>query len=146
MILVPPSRASRTAFKRSASPLTTGTLWTYTGGIRIHDIFGVVRTVIQGQTTTVKLSVKNDALTAIDLCATVDIDADAVGTLYALPAAVGSAMVATTLGGALSLLVVPYVVLPTTSGIITVTYGAASTGVIDWYLGWSALTPNANVA
>ena len=146
MILLPPVRGENIAFKRSASPLTTGTLWTYTGGIRVHAINGVVRTIIQNQTTNLKLSIKNDSLTAIDLCTNVDIDTDAVGTLYSLPAAVGSAMVATTLGAALALLVAPFEAIPSTSGIITVTYGAASTGVVDWYLRWSPITPGATVA
>lgn len=144
--LLSPKRGPRVAFKRSTSPLTTGTLWTYTGGIAILGAFGIVRTVIQSQATTAKLSAKNDALTAVDLCGTGDLNALVAGTIVQLPAALATALpVTATNGVALGLLALPIYAICTTSGIITVTYGAASTGVVDWYLRWEPITTNASV-
>lgn len=144
--VAPARRNPRVIRKRSASPLTTGTLFSYTGGIRILGLYGIVRTAIQAQATTVKVSAKNDALAAVDLCTTGDANALAVGTLLQIPAAVGSAMpVTATLGVALQLLALPIATICTTAGIITVTYGAASTGVIDWFMVWEPLTLDAKV-
>lgn len=141
-----PNRRERNAFKRSTSPLTTGTLWTFTGGIFINSIHGIVRTAIQAQATTVKVSVQNDALTLFDLCvATLDLNAAAIGSTIILPAAVASAAVLAAGGAGITLLPVPHLTLCTTSGIVKVTYGAASTGVIDWYMRWSPATPGATV-
>jgi hypothetical protein len=144
-LILPPTPTPLIAYKRSASPLTTGTLWTYTGGIYVLAIHGIVRTVIQAQATNVKLSLKNDALTAFDLCTNLDATGDAVGTVYSLPAAVASALVATTDGALITLLAQPHLAICSTSGVITVTYGAASTGIIDWYMRWEPATPNASV-
>lgn len=144
-LLIPPSRLPRIAFKQSTSPLTTGTLWTFTGGIRIHAIHGRVSTAIQALATNTKLSVRCDALTAFDLCVNADITGDAVGTVLSLPAAVASALVETTDGVLLSLLALPHAALCTTSGVVTVTYGAAATGAIAWYMLWEPMTANASV-
>jgi hypothetical protein len=129
----------------NTSPLTNKTLWTYTGGILVRQIVGRVSTVIETATTNCKLSAKNDALTAVDLCINADLTADAVGTVLSLPAAVGSALVETTLGALLNLLAQPIILIPSTSGIITVTFGANSTGAIDWYLHWQPAVAGATV-
>ena len=54
----------RMATKTSASPLTTGTLFNYTGSVRIQAIIGRVTTIIQSQATTIQLKVTPDALAA----------------------------------------------------------------------------------
>jgi hypothetical protein len=138
----------RLAYKRSASPLTTGTLWTVTGGILITEIYGIVRTVVQTQATTVGLSGKNDSLTAVTYdAATLDLNAAVAGSVIARPAAFASAMVLYANGTALGLNLqnTPIVLIPTTSAIIKVTYGAASTGVIDWYMQYMPLVSNTTV-
>lgn len=144
---VPPGR--RLAYKRSTSPLTTGTLWTFTGPLQIHEIIGVVRTIVQAQATTVRMSITNDALSAVNLDAgTLDLNAAAVGSLIQRPAAFASAMVKAANGAALGLNLqnTPILTVPSTSGVITVTYGAASTGVIDWYMLWEPLATNTTVS
>lgn len=140
------STLQRIATKRSGSPFATGTLWTYTGGIRILNIYGIVRTAVQAQTTNCKLSAKNDALTAVDICANGDLNGLVAGTIVQLPAALATALpVTATNGVALGLLALPIVTICTTSGIITTTFGAASTGAVDWYMLWEPVTLGATV-
>lgn len=76
-------QAYRFASKTSTSPLTTGTLFTFTGGIEILRIVGTVTTVVQAQVTTVKLSITPDAQTPVDICATKDVNAFAGGVAVA---------------------------------------------------------------
>ena len=135
------------AVKESATPLTTGTLWTYTGGIRIVHIFGIVKTVLTAGATTVKLSVKPDAQTAVDICATKDINGFAAGSLLEITGTAAGAMVGTTAVAvrAPATQVSPITTICVTSGIITVTYGAATVGAITWYLVWEPLTIAATV-
>jgi len=133
--------------KRSSSPLTTGTLWTFTGGIFLIFVSGIIRTAIQAQTTNTKISAKCDSLSAVDLCANTDLNAAAVGTIVHLPSTFSNPMDTHTNGvspNAISPIFDPMIC--TTSGVVTVTYGAASTGVIDWYLCWQPLVPGATVS
>ena len=135
----------RVATATSASPLTTGTIFTYTGTIEIMAIVGRVTTVVQAQATTVKLSTVNDALSAYDLCTTVDANAAAVGTLLSITGTAANAMVATA-GGALAPTQASRIITTcTTSGIIRATFGAASTGAIAWMLVWRPVSAGATV-
>ena len=137
----------RYAVKESASPLTTGTLWTFTGGIEILRVVGLVTTNIQAQTTNIKLSVKPDAQTAVDICANKDGDGLAAGTLLQITGTAANAMTAATgvAVAAPALQANPVVAMCVTSGIVTVTYGAASTGAIRWTMVWRPLTEGATV-
>lgn len=137
-----------TISKVNSSPLTTGTLWTVTGGIKVITIFGIVRTVVQSQATTVKLTTTVDSLTAVDLSnATADLNAAAVGTVIQRTAAVAGTMTLHANGAALQLQLenTPVFIIPTTSAVIAVTYGAASTGAVTWYMTWEALVSGATV-
>ena len=131
----------------SASPLTTGTLWTYTGSIEIVRIIGRVTTVIQAQATTVKLSVKPDSQTAVDICATKDVNGFAAGSMLEITGTAAGAMVGTTAVAVYAPATQTGVVTTTcvTSGIITVTYGAASTGAILWEMLWRRISSGATV-
>lgn len=131
----------------SSSPLTTGTLFTFTGSIEIVRIIGRIETAIQHQATNVKLSVVCDALTAVDICANKDIDQFGVGSLLQITGTAANALNCTTLVGvtAPQIQVNPIVATCVTSGTITVTYGAASTGKIVWEMIWRPLTVNADV-
>ena len=131
----------------SASPLTTGTLFTFTGSIEIVRISGRVSTVIQSQATTVKLSVQPDAQTAVDICATKDVNAFAAGSLLEITGTAAGAMVGTTAVAVRAPATQIAVITTTcvTSGIITVTYGAASTGAIVWEMAWRRLSAGATV-
>lgn len=140
-------QAYRYASKTSASPLTTGTLFTFTGGIEILRITGLVTTVIQAQATTVKLSITPDAQTPVDICATKDVNAFAAGSLLQITGTAANAMVGTTAVAvtAPATQTGPITAMCVTSGTITVTYGAASTGAIRWDIVWRPLTAGATL-
>lgn len=135
----------RLATAASASPLTTANLFTYTGTIEIMAIVGRVTTVVQAQATTTKLSVVSDALSAYDLCTTVDLTAAAVGTLLSITGTAANAMVATASGVLAPTQASRIIATCTTSGVIKVTYGAASTGAISWFLQWRPISAGATV-
>jgi hypothetical protein len=127
----------------SSSPLTNATVFSFTGSIAFR-IIGRVITAIQAQATTVKMSVKSDALAASDICATLDINGFAVGSLLTIDGTVADAMKGTSgvsdapQGAAL-------VATCVTSGIITTTFGANSTGAIQWEIQWQPLNAKGNV-
>ena len=120
--------------KTSSSPLTTGTLFTLAGSIQLLSITGTVTTVIQSQATTVKLGIQADALTIEDVCATLDINAFAVGTLLGITGTYADAMQGTT-GKPTKAPTTPIAFTCITSGLIKVTFGAASTGFRSMLLG-----------
>ena len=126
--------------KTSSSPLTTGSLFTYYGAVGIVSIVGTVTTIIEAAGTTTKLSYKPDALGEVDLCATLDINHFGVGSLLSITGTPADAMVGTTVVGGISPAQAGMPVLSCiTSGVITVTYGHASTGAIKWDILWIPL-------
>ena len=138
----------RKATKTSASPLTTGTLFTFTGSIEIVRIIGRVSTAVQAQATNVKLSVTCDALAAVDICANKDVNAFAAGSLIQITGTAANAASATTAVGVTAPQVQVNSVVATcvTSGTVSVTYGAASTGAIVWEMVWRPLSATATVS
>lgn len=132
--------------KQHTSPLTTGNIFTFTGTIEIMAIIGRVTTVIQAQTTNIKLSVVCDALTAYDICANVDGNAAAVGTLLSITGTAANAGVLTANGVLAPTQASRIIASCTTSGVIKATYGAASTGAIYYSMMWRPLTADAVVA
>jgi hypothetical protein len=139
-------QAPRLATAANASPLTTGDLFDYTGSIKILDIIGVVTTVVQAQATTIQLSITADALAAYDICATVDANGFDVGTILSITGTAANAMVGTDAQGAIAPGQANSVIASSiTSGVIGVTFGAASTGAITWYLLWQPLVVGATV-
>lgn len=139
--------APRLATVTSASPLTTGTLFTFTKSIIIYGIIGRVTTAVQAQATTVKLSIISDALAAYDICGTVDANAFVAGTMLSITGTAAGGMVATDARGAIAPgQANPVFATCVTSGTVKVTYGAASTGVIAWEMLWAPLATGATVA
>ncbi len=124
--------------KTSTSALTTGTLFNWAGSIQILSIIGRVTTVIETAATTCKLGIQADALTIQDMCATLDLNAFAVGTMLGITGTYADAMTGTTAVPTRAPMT-PINATCITSGIIKVTYGAASTGVIVWELLWVPL-------
>jgi hypothetical protein len=131
--------------KTSTSPLTTGTIFTWAGSVQILSIIGRVTTVIQSQATTVKLGIQADALTTADICATKDINAFLAGSLLSISGTYTDALVATTGVPTNPVSQLPIVATCITSGIITVTYGAASSGAIVWEVLWMPLNSTGSV-
>lgn len=137
----------RLATATNSSPLTTGTLWTYTGTIEIMHIVGRVgATAIQGQATTVQLSVTADALAAYNICGTKDLNAFLTGSLISITGTAANGAVSSTGVPAIAPGQANSVIATcTTSGVISVTFGAASTGIIHWYMLWRPLSSGATV-
>lgn len=136
----------RTTVAQSASPLTTGDIFDYTGDIEIESIIGVVSTIIENAATNVKLSITADALAAFDICANLDIDTFAAGSILTITGTAANAMVGVTAEGVVAPAQAGRVIASSVAaGVISVTYGAASTGVIDWYITWRPLSVAATV-
>lgn len=131
--------------KQHTSPLTTGNIFTFVGTIEIHAIFGRVTTAIQAQATNIKLSVVNDALAAYDICANVDGNAAALGSLFSITGTAANAGVITANGVLAPTQASRIIATCTTSGVIKATYGAASTGAILWFCKWSPISDGAEV-
>lgn len=133
----------------NASPLATGgvNLFTITGGrILLTALYGEVTTVIQSQSTTVQLvSTPTTLGSAVNLSSTgLDINALQVGGHITLPAtpAAATALISGN-GGYIDLSAARLMVPP---GIISVNYGAASTGAIEWDLIYVPYDAGATVA
>lgn len=143
--LVTPLRTCTVTVSRSAAntPQTTQTpYFTVTGGrVLIHHIAGEVTTVLQAGANNLKL-VSNPTVGAdVDLCAQVDTDADAVGTIYTITGTLADAMIATT-SGAVKAQVSPIIVA---AGSIDLYASASKTGQTKWVLQYSPLDVGAYV-
>ena len=134
----------RTAERATAVlPATTvGNLFTIAGGrILLTAIVGEVTTVIQTQANVTKL-VFDPTVTGsnVDLCATLDITADAVGTLYTIT---GTAATAMQSGLAAPSMSIPWVLQ---AGAIGLSCGATNTGSVKWKIWYTPLDAGVVVA
>lgn len=131
----------------AALPQTAaGALFTVTGGkVLITSLVGEVTTVIQTQADATKLTFDPvDAGATQDLCATTDITADAVGTLYSI-----TGTPATALQDALNFLPsnkVPAQPIVLKPGSILLDCAASNTGSVKWDLTYIPLDNGASVA
>ena len=108
---------------------TTGNLFTVAGGrVRVLQILGEVTTIIQAQACNAKLSHNPDVGAAADICADLDLNADAVGTNYGITGTVANAM----LGASHAYLVAQAAPLILPAGKITLTTDATNTGSVKW--------------
>ena len=131
----------------AALPQTsTSTLFTVSGGkVLITSLIGEVTTVIQTQADNTKLTFDpTDAGATQDLCAVLDITADAVGTLYSVTGTPGTAM-----QDALNFLPsnkVPAQPIVLKPGSILLDCAASNTGSVKWELTYIPLDNGASVA
>jgi hypothetical protein len=118
-------------------------IFTVSGGkILLCDIIGVVdTTVIQSGTNNMKLIANPTVGTDVDLCATVDIASDAVGTMYNITGTLSDAMIATT-SGAFESQNSPIVIA---AGTIDLSCDASKTGKIKWTLFYIPIDSGAKV-
>jgi hypothetical protein len=107
-------------------------------------LLGTVTTVVQAQADNTKYIAHPASGTDVDLCAVKDITGAEVGSLFTLPAAVGSAMLQTTAGGA---------VFPTLIGaylpsgtVVRMSCAASNTGNIRHSMWYIPIDPGASVA
>lgn len=156
MVLVNPSNVDAQSFtsvswgfrvdKAAATLPGTGnqTIFTVAGGrIAINLLLGEVTTVIQAQATTLKVTSVPTVGTAVDLTATLDINAKEVGTLL-LVEGDGTALIGLNAGAAYSSLGRPVLIVP--AGIIRITTGATSTGATKWAMWYVPLDDGATVS
>ena len=123
---------------------TDGALFTITGGrILLLGLVGEVTTVIQTQANNTKLKFNPTATGADqDICAVLDISADAVGELYTISGTVGDAMRSDLLVGN-PLLTNPLVLA---EGSIELDCAASNTGSVSWDIIYVPLDTGASVA
>jgi len=120
---------------------TQGALFTVVGRVIVTSIVGEVTTVIQTQNNATKLVANPTVGADVDLCATVEITADAVGTLYNITGTLANAMVATT-SGAVPVQAAGVVVA---DGTIDLDCAASNTGAIKWTLHFIPLDRGSHV-
>lgn len=148
---VPFTRSIRKILERptAALPQTADeALFTITGGkIRVLGIYGEVTTVIQTQANNTKLKHNPSGVGSdVDLCAVLDISADAVRTVYSIVGVLATAMKSTTLGVVAPADNIPYPGIVLDPGDIELDCAAGNTGSVKWTLEYEVVDPGANVA
>ena len=126
----------------AALPQTaTGNLFQILNGrVLVTALVGEITTAVQAQATTIKLNaLASTPNTNADMCATVDLNAAAVGQLLGITGVLATAM---TLG--------PFVPQPNEQvfapGFIRAITGASSTGAVKWTLTYIPIDDGASVA
>jgi hypothetical protein len=124
---------------------TTSTLFTVTGKVLVTALWGEVTTVIQTQADNTKLQFDpTDAGATQDLCAVLDITADAVGTMYSITGTPATAMQdALNFVSPDKMLARPLLLKP---GAILLNCAASNTGSVKWDLVYVPLENGAAVA
>lgn len=118
-------------------------LFTITGGrVYVYAIIGEVTTVIQTQTNNAQLVFNHATAADVDLCADLDISADAVGELYSITGVFANAMVS---GFALPATVLPSPLI-LSEGSIDLDCSASNTGAVAWTVFWAPLDDGVYVA
>lgn len=121
---------------------TQSALFTVSNGmILLTSIVGVVTTVIQTQANNTKLVANPTSGTDVDLCAVLNISADAVGDIYTITGVLSDAMVGA--GVAAAAMAKPIIV---PAGTIDLSCAASNTGAIRWVLHYLPLEAGASVA
>ena len=132
--------------KANTSHLTTGTLFTFTGTIEIVSIIGRITTDTEAAANTCILSITPDAQTAVDICATKDLNHLHAGTMLHITGTLNAAMIGVDGVGVAVSQATKITATCVTSGVISVTYGtAAKDGAIMWELSWLPLSQGATV-
>lgn len=118
--------------ERATKAIANGaeTLFIVTGNIIVTDIVGEVTTLLETKTTAIKLVANATVGADVDMCATVDATAAAVGSTFAITGTLANAMVKTAGGAGLAQAARQVV----HDGVIALNSGAANTGCIKWTL------------
>ena len=122
------------------TPLGSMDLWSCSGPVLIHDIWGIVTTTaVANATTNVKLSFDpDDGGSDVDLCANVDADNAATGTIIRITKDISdAALLILDVHEAIGIEVMPIILGQ--AGDIKVTYGATSAGQINWFLSYTKI-------
>lgn len=138
----------RVVSKTSATPLTTGTLFNYTGTVEIERFVGTITTEIAAAATTVQVYFNPDATGNVVLStAGLDINAFDAGSILEVSGTAGEAILGTDGVDYLAPSVRDGSILlsSVTGGVIGVTYGAATAGAIRWSILWHPLSAGATL-
>jgi hypothetical protein len=149
-MVAPWTRRTPLICERATDTLPASTdeaLFRITGGkIKVHGIYGEVTTVIQTQACATKLKFNPSGTGSdVDLCATLDITADAVGTIYSITGVVATAMKSTTLWVVLPADDIGASGLTLSPGDIELDCAATNTGSVKWTLVYSIIDSAAEV-
>lgn len=121
---------------------TPQALFTIAGGrVLLTQIVGEVTTVIQTQANNTKLTSNPTTGADLDVCAVLDISADAVGTLYSITGTLADALAGAG-PGAVPGMAKP-IVLPV--GTLDLNCAATNTGAVKWTAFWVAIDDGATV-
>lgn len=137
-----PIDIKRVARASATLPATAQTAYfTVTGRVLVTNIVGEVTTEVQAQACDMDLWSNPSVGADVALCAVVDINADAVGTLYTLTGTLADAMIATT-SGAVKSQANPILV---TAGTIDLKTSATNTGATKWIITYVPLDPGSAI-
>jgi len=121
---------------------TTVSLFTVTGDVILESIMGVVTTVIQTQACNTKLAVKKGS-TSTDICAVLNVSANAVGSRYSITGTYGNALINTAIGVPLAPQATP--VFIEGGSTIDLNTAATNTGSVKWSVKYVAQAPGAQI-
>lgn len=144
-LTVDPDTGYCTAYRATASlPQGVGAaIFTVTGRVKLLSILGTVTTAIQNQANNTKLTATPSAagLAAVDICATLDIANDAIGTTYNITGTFATALVGASNGAAV------YQAAPVTleAGTLDLNCSASNTGSVRWEVQYVPLDPGARM-
>lgn len=139
------SKTSITAYAQRATATlpasTSKPIFAITGKVLITHLLGEVTTVIQAQANATKLTTVPNGGSAADLCATNDINADAVASYYTITGLAASAMINDTTAAGIKV-ANPFVLA---AGTINLSCAATNTGSIKWTIGFVPLESGATI-
>ena len=116
------------------------------GRVLVTNIIGEVTTAIQNQANATKLKHNPTGTGAdVDLCATLDIAADALGTYYSITGVVATALKSTTLWAVLPADTIPAQGLALGPGDIELDCAATNTGSVKWSVWYIPLDAGAYI-
>ena len=121
--------------------ISTKALFTITGRVQVRQIVGEVTTIIQAQANAGKLVFNPDGAGAdTDLCATLELNGDAVGLHYGITGTIADAMIdgVQQVKGQVAPLILE-------AGSIGLNTAASSTGAIKWTIWYVPLSDGAGI-
>ena len=132
-----PASGIITAQRATGALAQTGdlSLFTVTGRVEVLQIIGEVTTVVQTQANNTLLKINPTVGADVDICAALDISADAVGSLYTITGTFADALINTVSGAVPSQ--ASGVVL--TAGVLELECAASNTGSVKWTVQYRAI-------
>ena len=125
------------------TPQTTTTAYFTVAGGRalILGIYGEVTTILEAGANSIKLIANPTVGADVDICAALDTDTDAAGTIYNITGTLADAMVATTSGA----LIAQAAGVVVAAGTIDLNATASKTGATKWVVHWVPLDKGVTV-